>query len=53
MLLFIYFQDTNFSEPLRVFTEKELDDLKLRYYNADIHRAAFILPQFAKKVCTT
>jgi spermidine synthase len=21
----------------------------LRYYNADIHKAAFVLPQFAKK----
>ena len=24
--------------------------MELRYYNVDVHKAAFILPQFAKKV---
>ncbi|KAK2138885.1 hypothetical protein NP493_6973g00002 [Ridgeia piscesae] len=24
--------------------------MKLRYYNADVHRASFVLPQFAKEV---
>lgn len=27
-----------------------MNKLDLKYYNADIHRSAFILPQFARKV---
>lgn len=38
-----------FEKPLKDFTEEEIEQIGLRYYNADIHRAAFILPQFAKK----
>ncbi|XP_069678479.1 spermidine synthase [Periplaneta americana] len=41
--------ETNFKEPLRIFTETELDSLKMRYYSADVHRASFALPRFAKK----
>jgi spermidine synthase len=34
--------------PLRSWTpEEELE--KLRYYSADIHKASFVLPTFAKK----
>ncbi|SAL98694.1 hypothetical protein [Absidia glauca] len=40
--------ETNFREPLRKFTPEQENSL-LRYYNADIHKAAFVLPQFAKK----
>ncbi|XP_033763743.1 spermidine synthase-like [Pecten maximus] len=42
--------DTSFSEPLRKFTEEEHIRLKLRYYNAEVHRGAFTLPEFARKV---
>lgn len=38
-----------FDEPLTTFTDAEVARMDLRYYNAEIHRAAFILPQFAKK----
>lgn len=41
--------DTNFREPVRVFTDEEIQKLKLRYYNSDIHKSSFILPQFAKE----
>ncbi|SPN97446.1 Spermidine synthase [Cephalotrichum gorgonifer] len=38
----------NLKEPLRRWTEEE--ELKLcKYYSADIHKAAFVLPNFAKK----
>jgi spermidine synthase len=47
------FQETNFKEPLRIFSEDELDQMKLRYYNADVHRAAFVLPRFARKALAT
>lgn len=40
---------TNFREPLKTYTDEELNQMKLRYYNSDIHRACFCLPQFAKK----
>lgn len=34
--------------PLRSWTEEEEME-KCRYYSADIHKASFILPNFAKK----
>ncbi|ORY93033.1 spermidine synthase [Syncephalastrum racemosum] len=40
--------NANMRVPLRQWTPEQ--EAKLcRYYNADIHRAAFVLPQFAKK----
>lgn len=42
-------QETNFKEPLRIFSEKELDSFNLHYYSAEMHKAAFVLPRFAKK----
>jgi len=41
--------DTNFCEPIRIFTEEEKSEMKLRYYDEDSHRAAFMLPRFVKK----
>lgn len=46
----VYIQDANFKEPVRKFTLEEEIKLKLQYYNADVHRSAFVLPQFARKV---
>ncbi len=40
-----------FEEPLRKLSESEVEEMGLKYYNSDVHRAAFVLPQFAKKVC--
>ncbi|KAJ2553150.1 putrescine aminopropyltransferase [Coemansia sp. RSA 1933] len=38
---------TNFKEPLRrIAPEKELEQFK--YYNSEIHRAAFVLPNFTR-----
>lgn len=34
--------------PLRRWTPEE-EEQKCRYYNAEIHKASFILPTFAKK----
>ncbi|KAK3599595.1 hypothetical protein CHS0354_035836 [Potamilus streckersoni] len=41
--------DTNFKEPVTTWGTKELKILKLKYYNSDVHRAAFTLPQFARE----
>lgn len=38
----------NVREPLRSWTKEEEEE-KCRYYNAEIHKASFILPTFAKK----
>ena len=38
---------------MTVFNDEQLEQMGLRYYNADIHKTAFILPRFAKKVTTT
>ncbi len=43
-------QKTNFREPLRELPRDEIESMNLKYYNPEIHRAAFILPEFARKV---
>uniref|UniRef100_A0A0D6R412 spermidine synthase n=1 Tax=Araucaria cunninghamii TaxID=56994 RepID=A0A0D6R412_ARACU len=40
--------DRNLKEPIRKWTAEEEDKL-CKYYNADVHRAAFILPTFTRK----
>ncbi|KAB0341287.1 hypothetical protein FD754_018213 [Muntiacus muntjak] len=40
---------TNFREPLQPLMQKQVEEMKLKYYNSDVHRAAFILPEFARK----
>jgi spermidine synthase len=37
----------NLKEPLRSFTAEQ-EESTLKYYNADIHRASFVLPTFAR-----
>jgi len=39
-----------FESPVRKITEKEADEWKLRYYDSEVHKAAFVLPRFAKMV---
>lgn len=46
-------QETNFREPVTRFTESQLSQLDLKYYNPEVHKAAFVLPQFAKKVTSS
>ncbi|XP_078053188.1 spermidine Synthase [Augochlora pura] len=41
--------ETNFKEPRKVFSNSELDQMSLKYYDADVHRAAFMLPRFITK----
>lgn len=41
--------DSNLKEPVREFSREEIKKLGLRYYNGDIHRAAFVLPEFARQ----
>ena len=38
----------NVKEPVRSWTSAEEEE-KCKYYNAEIHKASFILPTFAKK----
>ncbi|WAR15329.1 SPEE-like protein [Mya arenaria] len=45
--------DTMFSTPVRELSTEDVAQMKLKYYNSDIHRAAFILPEFARKVLKT
>ena len=40
--------NSNVKVPLRSWTAEEEAE-KCRYYNAEIHKASFILPTFAKK----
>ncbi|XP_001844192.2 spermidine synthase [Culex quinquefasciatus] len=40
---------TKLSEPATTFTDKEVDEMKLRYYTTEIHRTAFTLPRYAAK----
>ena len=43
-------QDTVFEKPLRTLSEAQVKEMGLKYYNSDIHRAAFALPEFVKEV---
>lgn len=42
--------DLDFENPVKKLSDKEIEDMDLKYYNHDIHKAAFKLPQFAHKV---
>lgn len=42
-------KEVNLKKPHTVFTDEEVDKLNLRYYNTEIHSAAFVLPNFVKK----
>lgn len=39
----------NVREPLRTWTPEEEKEMNCRYYNQDIHRASFVLPNFARE----
>ncbi|XP_078487009.1 spermidine synthase [Ciona intestinalis] len=41
-------KETNFKEPCRVLSCDDVKEMGLKYYNSDVHKAAFVLPQFAK-----
>lgn len=45
-------QATNFKEPVTVWDSEKANALSLKYYNADIHRASFVLPTFMKNAVT-
>lgn len=38
----------NVKEPVRSWSASE-EEQKCKYYNAEIHKASFVLPNFAKK----
>lgn len=43
-------KNTKFEEPLRILSDEEKDWMQLRYYNEDVHKASFCLPQFIRKL---
>jgi len=43
-------QDTVFEDPLRKLSEEEEEEMGLKYYDSDVHKAAFTLPRFTRKV---
>jgi hypothetical protein len=43
-------QRTNFQEPVQHLTQTQVEQMQLKYYNSDVHRSAFVLPEFARKV---
>lgn len=42
-------QSTNFKEPIRIFSEEDLERMEMCYYSDRVHRAAFVLPRFVEK----
>uniref|UniRef100_A0A8C2XFZ5 Spermidine synthase n=2 Tax=Cyclopterus lumpus TaxID=8103 RepID=A0A8C2XFZ5_CYCLU len=42
--------ETNFLDPMRALSKEEMECMNLKYYNPEIHKASFVLPEFAKKV---
>ncbi|XP_066588511.1 spermidine synthase [Prorops nasuta] len=41
--------ETDLKKPTKVFSQTELDEMSLRYYDHEVHQAAFVLPRFVKK----
>ncbi|XP_030029663.1 spermidine synthase [Manduca sexta] len=41
-------KDVKFDTPQLVFTREDEKAMNLRYYNSDVHKAAFVLPTFVK-----
>jgi len=41
--------DTNFRNPIHKFSSKTLEELNLKYYTPDVHRASFALPLYVAK----
>ncbi|CAB3979816.1 Spermidine synthase [Paramuricea clavata] len=41
--------ETKFDQPLRRFSSEQLTSLNLKFYNSEMHTAAFALPQFFEK----
>lgn len=41
--------NTQFGVPTRIFSEEEKEKMKLKYYDEDIHKSAFVLPRSVKK----
>lgn len=35
---------------MQQLTQKQVEQMQLKYYNSDVHQAAFVLPEFARKV---
>ncbi|XP_076242387.1 spermidine Synthase [Calliopsis andreniformis] len=44
--------ETDFKEPKKVFSDNELEQMKMKYYDEKVHRAAFALPRFIAKALT-
>merc|ERR1712035_261362 len=42
--------ETNFKEPVKALSKEEMESMNLKYYNSEIHKASFVLPEFARKV---
>uniref|UniRef100_A0A3Q1BKX8 Spermidine synthase n=1 Tax=Amphiprion ocellaris TaxID=80972 RepID=A0A3Q1BKX8_AMPOC len=42
--------ETNFKDPVKALSKEEMENMNLKYYNPEIHKASFVLPEFARKV---
>ena len=38
---------------MKALVKEEMENMNLKYYNPEIHKASFVLPEFARKVCLT
>ncbi|KAJ8917394.1 hypothetical protein NQ315_002418 [Exocentrus adspersus] len=43
-------EHVDLKKPAFRFTDVQIEELKLRYYNEEVHGAAFVLPNFVRKV---
>lgn len=46
----LFNQETNFKEPVKALAKEDIEKMNLKYYNPEIHKASFVLPEFARKV---
>lgn len=42
-------EQINLTEPMKIFSDEDLERMSMMYYNDKVHRAAFALPRFVEK----
>ena len=49
-ILFLFQQGLDFENPPSPLTDEQMEKFDLKYYNNDMHKSSFKLPEFARKV---
>ena len=45
-----WFKNKKFSIPVHIFDKETVEKLNLKYYNSDLHKASFVMPNLFQNV---